>query len=513
MASSTVIPALKSAGEEVTAMFERSNIWRTSIDTLLRKAPSTTRLADVLRDSYEPMWKQQTLSGINSGLDPARSKAFAQSLVDDLHFGKNYQFLSHTINQARIERGPIFAQQVGDSMSIYLRHSAADARIYRKAAGLGPAPYVAPGEVENKVRSAASYLFTSRIAIPHLSQPLNTVLNSGLDASIKSLNELLRSPSQAYNRIIQSGALTEELSHEIQNINAGRTGLFDKLFHQPGFRIIRKYQIVHAALAGEYAAHDAAARILTDPTNIRAQSELKLLGIDYKDILSKGGLDVEHIRTAQFRGADESMFISRGLRTPAAWDENYLARFATMYRHYMFSQGKMIKDSLSRSFQLAKQGDPVPLFKTIAILGAAFPAVGYMIKSAEAIVTGHNPLSDEFRKNRVTPAENIADLVGVKDSSAAILADEWLDAMSHAAGFGIMYSIIRSAKRNALAEVMIGPYGTTLADLGQDLYNLRGQELGRDITTRVPVVGTPLTNLVLPRRSRTAKKEEKGPSY
>lgn len=505
--------AFRSAAEG----FLRSAPIRESVESILSKFSTSAPFAEMLKNEYEPAVARGSQYFKGQGMSMWAARNSSRRIEDVVHFGSNYQNIANMINQTRANHGTIAAQQVADAVSVYLKEGGlgggAPGKEWRRVAKVGYSPYTEPGFVENKLKSAARYLFTSRIALPHMSQPLNTILIAGFNNSVKALNDIIKDPQLMLQRALRAGAFEYEHVDQFGQI-LNRNSWYDKVFNQPGFAFLRKWQIVHAAISGEYAARDAADRILFHPqgsTEFKtAASELKLFGVDANEVLQSRGLTPDHINTARFKGADEAMFINRNLRTPPAWEHNYGMRFAMMYRHYMFTQSKFLKDSLKRSFALAREGNPVPFIKTVAIIGSLFPAAGELIKMASGLATGHDPTSPEFRANRVKPLENIAGAVGV--SAAGLdMADEYIDALSHVAGFGIMYSMMRSAKRNALAEFFIGPYGTTLADLGQDLYHMKGEELGRDIVSRVPTVGSAASRYIFPPRKKG--RGSSGPAY
>jgi hypothetical protein len=507
-----------SIGDIAGKIFEESMPWRASVDSILKKFSTSAPLGDYIKNVYEPEIAHEAEHFVGQGLDRGQARRVGKSIVDAYTWGSNYQRLAQVVNNVRANHGTFAAQHVADAISVYFKEggygAGAPGKEWRRMAKVGLSPYTKPANWEQDLRGASRWIFTSRIAIPHLSQPLNTLLIGGLENSIKSLRDLIAEPQMMLQRVLQSGAFEYEHVDQFGKIIQGNS-IFEKLFNQPGFRFLRKWQIVHAALTGEYAAKDAADRVLyhasrganyANDINFKtASAELKALGIDHREVLQNGGLTPNLLQRAQFKGADEAMFISRGLRTPPGWEHNYAMRFAFMYRHYIFSQGKLLKDSLIRSYELARQGNPIPLMKTVAIIGAIFPAAGELIKGAEGLATGHNPLSEDFQKRRITPVENVAEVFGIKHNTIAGAADEYLDAVSHTAGLGIMYSILRSAKRNALAEVMVGPYGTTLADLGQDMYHMKGEELARDVLSRAPVVGSAASQYFLPRGKRGRK--------
>ena len=169
------------------------------------------------------------------------------------------------------------------------------------------------------------------------------------------------------------------------------------------------------------------------------------------------------------------------LETPYKWDETPSLRIMNLYKHYGFRQAKLLKDTLVR----AKEAEGLKgVAKITATLGTAFFAVGEMNKIVEETLRGRDPYSKDEEKNN-------------------LFGSEYLDGIAHAGGFGIMYSIMRSAKHNHLAGYFAGPVLSSTFDILQDIGNARGRSLARDVGRKFGLPGVFITNQILPPNKRS----------
>jgi hypothetical protein len=113
-------------------------------------------------------------------------------------------------------------------------------------------------------------------------------------------------------------------------------------------------------------------------------------------------------------------------------------------------------------------------------------------------------------KDNILPPKVFRDMGFGHDESDYM--SEYVDAMSHVAGFGVAYSMVRAAQRHNLGGYMMGPIPSTVMDMTQDALSGNGRKLARSVGYRVPVVGPYVTNKVLPRRKAGRKKDVANPS-
>jgi hypothetical protein len=208
------------------------------------------------------------------------------------------------------------------------------------------------------------------------------------------------------------------------------------------------------------------------------------------------------------------MFIERGLKTPWVWDENAATRMLSLYKHFQFREGKLIKNTLIRSMK----SNPLNMLKTVAIIGAVFPIAGEMLNMFENMATGRpafdrgHPLAEQFVKR---PLEGLTghrfkegkpNVMQVHkllhfNGKWARYTDEYFDALGHLAAFGIWYSMLRSLFSGRETDWMSGPVMGFGADvITGGYYAARGkfEPAYKRITRRIPVVGPAIAEQAKP---------------
>jgi hypothetical protein len=470
--------------------------------------PAVNRAAQMISKIYH---NQQIAKPIE--LDTARGGTELQKWLDwnqkytkrvarERVFGSKDEALASIIKGAYKERGLPYANTVADGLSMFFREDRRGFPVgFKQAAMQGKdavplsrvdSPYHSVQQWERKLRSMMAWSFTPRIAIPHLSQFMNSTLVNGIKPTAEAMAAIMRDPQASLERIIQSGAMEDEMFFHMEDMinkrNSTKLGKFLLNMKQPGFKQVRKWQIVLSGLGGKYAAQEHASDLVRGVNVKEAETMLKFYGLDTQEVLKAGGLTAEMEDKAMYRAAEEAMFIRSGLHTPPKWDRSSATRMVFMYKHYMFNEGRLLADIVRRDFSISKAKG----LHTLAYIGTAFPMAGYGVKMMMNTATGHPP-TETPESGKITGVEPV---------------DEWFESMGHVAGFGIGYSIARAARRRALADTLMGPILGTGVDLAQDILAGNTRELVRDVTRKAGVAGPLLTNIGLP--SKKKKKESGG---
>lgn len=544
---------MDAASKGITSLLEHSEGFFKSNEALFKTTPSGAPFVEgILKGKYFPQLKQgfaeQLAQQVKVGQahDPIKAMATAREMARAKTFGANDELLIDFVHRARKESGSnAHADNVGLALSTMFHENFEELHkptawgidengvmrqpkfvkrpvTWLEKAGVTKAPaYTKPTELEKHLRNAMGYVFTPFIAIPHLTQILNPVLDMGIKHVANGISDLMEKSPKNLVQLARSGVMADEMYYSMVNPEAG---WMKKIFHHPGFTPVRKKYLEIAALAGRSALYDSAAEFLESKGADKASGVmLKHLGLNPAEFLARQadhtlrfdapqnivelGLNGGHLSslrltsndvlTAMYRSGSESMFIRDGLNTPYAWDTTPLRRMMFMYKHYAFAQGKFLRDVLYRAYDAG--GIPAVSAK-LAIIGTALPAAGEIIKGAERWAHGDTD-SATWQDGNV---------VGKGDAS------EYLDAMAHVAGFGMMYSTIRSAQRHALAGMVVGPLFNSLIDVAQDVVNLKGKnmkqtrhgdslspsqkKLGRDIVGRAGLGGPLISRVLFPKK-------------
>lgn len=450
-------------------------------DTFKDMIPDLEKTAQGIHDTHLNWYNT---GRITSPPDPNKALEMAKTLVEPKYLGRNKEIITQAVELAS-KRNKIHAQNVADIASISLRETGTQAWRAKVNPALGvksASPYTSASELERSVKKFTGLTLLGRVAIPHSMQSINTLLNEGVSAWSKAAYDMATDYQGAKKFGTTVGALFGETLQEYHNHITGAPSWISKLFYMPGFSLVRKAGIIHAAVAGRYAAEDAAEEYFKSGGLKRAaELTLKFHGLDPAQILKQSGkLTQDQIDKAAYNSVNES-FPIRDLKTPWIWAQNPTNRLLFLYKNFQFREGKIIQNAIVRGFR----GGPVSFLKTMAILTTAFPIAGEIIGDMSSLATGHGLDRDKTIKHWTgNPA---ADLI--------------IDDMAHVAGFGIGYSIARSTGYMQLAQWLLGPVVGMIPEAATDIISAakgKPRPLERSLTRRVPVIGSALTNTLLP---------------
>lgn len=432
--------------------------------------------------------------------------AVSSRVAQNVFFGPNDRNLAAIVHTVKETKGRVSAGRVADFLDIFLHNTMPSA--YR-IEGLKHQPaYKAATEAEKLINKISSYIFTSRIAIPHATQWVNTILNSGLKASFEGAFSLIKDRKAAVDFVVSSGALDEELRREIEINIRGGDSILKKFIHQPGFNFVRRQELIYSAVTGRHEALDAAQQYLRTGSKDSA-TVLSHLGINPNDVKVSGGLTPEMERTAAYYAANRDMYFRSPLNTPFKWSGTPAARIRTQYKPFAFNMQRMIVDTLKRDWE---RGATVPakifnVSKTLAVLGTLFPVAGELISLAENQALG--------RQDNPNETDTPFSPRWKQDHS---FLDHYINAMAHVSAFGIAYSMFRASARRMLSNFVLGPVESSVLDFAGDINkaimgttNKEGvtthdvRPLARDIVRKIPLIGPAAARQFIP-----SKKKEEG---
>lgn len=406
------------------------------------------------------------LHDITTGrLDPIEAHkkfgdAVAERVAQNIKFGLGDSNIKSVIEAIAQTKGRVSASNVADFMDVYIRQTFPAS--YRISVIPQKAAYKSYNDAEKIISNLASYILTSRIAIPHATQWVDTILNSDIKSSIQGFLELVTDWKTARNSVLRSGALEEELYRNLESTIRGGDSLIKKVVHQPGFHWVRAREIEFAAITGKHQAINASEELLRNSQNKGAIGTLTSLGINPQDVLSNNGLTQDMREKAMYYAANRDMFSRSPLNTPFRWQSNPVARLMSMYKPFQFNMTRMIYNSLKESY---KARDFLGLARKLAVLGTLFPAAGELVVLAENTILGRKPgetdtpFTESWKTNHET-------------------ADQYINAMAHVGGFGVMYSLFRSTKQRMMANFVIG--GPMISSTFDMMYDLGRGTVGRE---------------------------------
>jgi len=453
-----------------------------SMGRVLMDSPVGASLEGFLKEKVEPSIGRAAQMKMGTGMAPDMAMSEATKEVHTMAFGNRKQGIIPILQAAQRQKGSVHASEMANALDIYFKDQNSYWRDAARTKGvdISRKSIYEPktGLIENTLRKYSGVWFLPRIAIPHAFQaPLNSLIVDGWASTAKAFKDLVVDKKTAFDLSLRAGALSQELMYEFKQAQQGTTTL-NKLLNplRSVFSLERKYGIVFSGVAGKHAAIDAADNLLaTKGASERAKVQLRVLGIDPTEVLKQGGLSAEHIDSAVYRSAAEVMGFRSPLETPYRWEQNGAMRIATVYKHFGFRQGMLIKDAMKRAYAGEGWAGPAKLAATI---GSTFFVSGELIKGLEGMALGHNPWGEGESKNN-------------------LMSSEFIDGVAHAGAFGIFYQGLRSARGNRLANFVEGPYISSATDIAQDVYNKRGKAVGRDIMRKLGLPGSFLANTVL----------------
>ena len=492
--------------QAITEIRTNTNMTQAQAEDTVNKLLTDQNTRNAATNMLDPVYALQTGRLSTKEAYQKWGDAVSSRVAQNVFFGPNDRNLAAIVHTVKETKGRVSAGRVADFLDIFLHNTMPAA--YR-VEGLKHQPaYKAANEAEKLVNKISSYIFTSRIAIPHATQWVNTILNSGLKASFEGAFSLIKDRKSAVDFVISSGALDEELRREIEiNIRGGES-ILKKFIHQPGFNFVRRQELIYSAVTGRHEALDAAQEYLRTGSKDSATA-LSSLGINPNDVRITGKLTDEMERTAAYYAANRDMYFRSPLNTPFKWSGTPASRIRTQYKPFAFNMQRMIVDTLKRDWE---RGATVPakvfnVSKTLAVLGTLFPVAGELISLAENQALGRqdNPTETDtpFTPHWKQQHE---------------FSDQYINAIAHVSAFGIAYSMFRASARRMLGNFVLGPTESSVLDFAGDINkamvgstNKEGvtthdaRPLARDVVRKIPLVGPAAARQFIP-----SKKKEEG---
>lgn len=385
------------------------------------------------------------------GLSPLQIQMKQQSLADHVHMFLKDTVPSGTGPQSQFKRNVRFNKELPTKITT-------------------EAHYTTPSPTERFFTRAASKTMLPFIAIPHIGTLMNYAINTPLQDLAKGVADATFHNSNLRQQVADFGLFAGTVSdayavrhYGAKGIIARATGkdqfgvIVNQLTHQPGFNALREWTISIGAATGKHSVERMAEQLVSSGgTDKVAIYQLKKMGLNPTEVmLQKGQLNPDQYRKAIFNYVDNKVFLDNTMQRSYYSGASWYNRMGSMYHGYVSRQGALLKHALTT--ELTKNG-PVGVAQTFAMLGIGFPAVGAGLKTLEMYGRGQFQEAD--------PKEDYRKLSGAEGIKPAL--EEWLDAYSHMAAFGVATSYMRGAFRSRLANEMLGPVGNEGINLIQD---------------------------------------------
>jgi hypothetical protein len=220
-----------------------------------------------------------------------------------------------------------------------------------------------------------------------------------------------------------------------------------KMYHTPGFRPVRDYNLLMGVNAAKQTAEDAALKFMRSGGKDKQYMwALSQMNINPKDVLSQGGqLNQSQLEAAIYKYVDRHVFIDNTMHRSEFFQGTPVGRILGMYHAYVTRQAKLMIRSLSDGFR-GDQG----AFRTarnLAILATVFPTVGEFIKLAQMTIRGQDSVGQG--------EQDVDNITGENGAGEAV--STYMEALGHAGTFGIYDYLLRGGYTRSISRELLGP--------------------------------------------------------
>lgn len=336
---------------------------------------------------------------------------------------------------------------------------------------------------EGNISSFEGLTKLGTIAIAEPSQAFNVLLKTSFSSMANGIKDTFANRDAASEFALKSGALVSDTLRDIKDAANGR-GWLANMFHYTGFDWERRTNLILSANAGKHYANELFDSLIANPGNEGTKNLLKGIGLDPIKLLKQGSLLPEDIYTAARRVTEATQFFKNPADLPLAWSKNPFMRTLSLYKSFIFNEGKLIKDTVIKdAFVNGK-------YQNIAYFLTAFPAAGELVGDLEGLIKGQSPQD-----------RSDTDFFARSDwgNDHPYMA-RYIDNISKLAGFGVFASMLGAINRHSIVGWIGGPVASDLESGALGLYNLFTEHdpsfLAEQAARGVPVVGKYAANKI-----------------
>lgn len=325
-------------------------------------------------------------------------------------------------------------------------------RLVRVVVGTERSPSVGGG-----LRQLNVLKFTPFTTMKNATQgPTNIPLTSDIDALVKGYMKAFTKYGERRSEV--SGAVGEGARENIAQAVGKPKGLLSRYLEWIGFTPVERFWNRRpAALVGEEQATKYAARLLKNPGDKFAASELKRVGIDPQHLL-KYGLSESQINTAALEHSHRSQFRLSALDVPAFANEHDLGRNIFQFKGFDYESARMVYQETVGRMRTGNPSDYRRGIRNLAILATVYPAFGEVVQNTMSAVTGVKRPSWKDK-----PLQRYGEDLLTSGAPAT------LGSLIQAAHYG------SGDRGGSLAKWMMGPTGASIAQGGQLLLDVGGR--------------------------------------
>lgn len=343
-----------------------------------------------------------------------------------------------------------------------IQQEGGDARLiktmFNRLFGTIEEPELLRGVTNRQLQAVRNFEVVTKLglaAIPNATQSINTVFVTGLKNTLRGIGDAIRKQGREFADITGS-TLSTTIDDLARRSTGGASSFTSRFLRLTGFNATETMNRAIAANAGKHFVEGMTARLLRNNTDKRALRALREVGLDPKKIIKRGGLEFDELVRASQRIVNKSQFQSTALDLPIFFTSPE-GRVLTQFKTFAFNQAKLMKDAVMME---ARRGNLAPIISAVTLM----PILGEGVADVRSVLTG--------RKRDAKGLERIAENIG-NVGSLGILSDLW-----NAARFG------------KVADFLVGPFVSDVADISagvQQLSEGKPNRLINNLTRKVPL--------------------------
>lgn len=303
-------------------------------------------------------------------------------------------------------------------------------------------------------------------AISNTGQSVNTATKYGIVPTIQEMVGSFKPENREF--ALRAGATVESALQEIAEEAGKGRGLQGKIT-APGMKLVENFNRVVSANVGKNIALQKFQKVLSNPNDKKALSELQELGVNVTEALKNGALSEKDLLKAAQKATNLTQFKTRPIDLPPGWSTQ-TGRLMTQFKSFSYKQSQFIIDN---AIKPALKGNVVPLTRYV-MLGLV---VGEAIADVKAGVR---------RRERPTN-----------------IGERALDNITTVGGIGLYMDAVNAAQRGpeAWMSFIVGPVVGDVSKLAGGI-GLASQGKPKTLVnlglSSIPIVGQTIKNTVNP---------------
>ena len=384
-------------------------------------------------------------------------------------------------------------------------------------------------EGSSKIRAFQTITKLGLGQITNAGQTANTFIRTNARATFKGMRHFFTKEGKDFAR--DAGAFVDTITEELSAHNKWA----DKFLTGTGFSGVEFWNRGVAALSaraymkqrfniltakGGKRVLQRLKEPLTNQSN--AKAALEELGVNVEKALARGYLTRDEMLEGAFKVVKSTQFTTRAQDLPLYWSSP-ISKVFVQFKSFAFQHAKFMKNAVFGQAKLyiktgGKQGSLAPLIRS----GIASMTIGELVADTKSFVSsgGKNPFGtrDGFLSG--------------KDETDFFSMERQLENFFQLGAFGLWSDMLFSARfgKQGVFGAVAGPTGSDVVNIATPIFGTavdmaksfvgaeidlknssakKGKTLLREVTRKVPVIGTPLKKRFLTKDKAKPKKRKR----